>query len=195
VSAPESEPGHILAALLETLRARGVTETAVTGGLAFGAWVTPRHTKDFDLCAVVPEAAVEPLLARYDGVRVGPERIPSTIRLEFARWQVDLFVAKTAYDHERLRRAVAVAVLGVPTRVVTPEDLLIHKLIKLQDDQSKLLQDAADIDAILRTCALDQAYFDRWLPEAEARFLAEGRTLDSLELVARLRTLGRAQNR
>jgi hypothetical protein len=195
VSDPISSPGQVLAALLEVLRALGVTETALTGGLAFGAWVSPRHTKDFDLCAVVPEAAVDPLLARYDGMRVGPERIPSTIRLDFARWQVDLFVAKTAYDHECLRRAVSVSVLGLSTRVVAPEDLLIHKLIKLQDDQSKLLQDAADMEAILRTCSLDQAYFEHWLPEAEARFLAEARTLDSLEFIARLRTLGQARGR
>ncbi len=185
-----AEPREVLFALLKELQERGISEVAVTGGLALGAWVAPRFTKDFDLCAVVPESAVDPLLAQYDGIRVGPERIPSTIRFEFAGWPVDVFVAKTAYDRECLRRAVAVELFGAKVKVVTPEDLLIHKLIKLRDDKTKLLQDAADVQAILQTCAVSSTYLEAWLPPDEARFLSEAMSLDAASLVARLQTLG-----
>jgi hypothetical protein len=187
---PSAEPAEVLAGLLADLRRRGISETALTGGLALGAWVAPRYTKDFDLCALVPESAVDPLLAQFEGIRVGPERIPSMIRFEFAGWSVDVFVAKTGYDLECLRRAVEVDLLGTKVRVVTPEDLVIHKLIKLRDDKRKLLQDAADIQALLQTCPMDSSYFESWLPPDEARFLAQAKSLDAAGLVARLQALG-----
>lgn len=185
-----AEPAQVLTALLAELEQRGISETALTGGLALGAWVAPRYTKDFDLCAVVPESAVDPMLASHDGMRAGPERVPSTIRFEFAGWPVDIFVAKTAYDRECLRRSVEVDLLGTKVRVVTPEDLVIHKLIKLRDDKRKLLQDAADIQTLLQTFALDSGYFEAWLPVGEARLLSEAKSLDAASLVARLQLLG-----
>lgn len=75
--------------------------------------------------------------------------------------------------------------------VVTPEDLLVHKVVKLRSDRRRLLQDLADIRAILdaRGAALDWAYLDRWLPPVEADFLRSVLQLDDETLVRRL--LGR----
>ena len=111
--------------------------------------------------------------------------------MEFCGWPVDIFVAHTEYDDECLRRASPAEVLGVTVKVVRPEDLLIHKLIKLRDDKSKILQDAADIDAILSACALEAGYLERWLPTPEAQLLADAKHLDAPSLVARLQVLGK----
>lgn len=76
--------------LLNVLGSVGITSVALTGGVAFSYWVTPRHTDDFDLCGIVPQAAVEKLLSRYDGIRSGPERLPARIRFSVSDWSVDL---------------------------------------------------------------------------------------------------------
>lgn len=47
--------------------------------------------------------------------------------------------SKTPYDRECLSRAIPVEFAGVPARVVTAEDLLIHKMIKLRHDRRRML--------------------------------------------------------
>jgi hypothetical protein len=181
----------VLRQITEVLERYGVAQIALTGGLAFGVWATPRFTRDFDLCASVPEEAVDKLLARFDGIRVGPGRIPQLIRFSFGEWDVDLFVATTEYDRECLARAVSAEVVGLRIGVVTAEDLLIHKLIKLRDDKRKLLQDGADIRQILeaRGAELDHAHLRRWLPPEHAELLAQASHIDDAELVAALTRL------
>lgn len=41
------------------------------------------------------------------------------------------------------------AVDGIEVKVVTPEDLLIHKMLKLRTDRRRLLQDLADVRAVV----------------------------------------------
>lgn len=176
----------ILGAVAEALERRGIQEWAVTGALALGVWTRPRATADVDLCAVIPEQAIDPLLALHDGMRVGPERIPAIVRIRVSGWDVDLFAAKSEYDLECLRRAVPVELAGARVRVVTPEDLVLHKLHKLKDDKRKLLQDAADLRAIAeaRGDALDVGWLRRWLGPVDADHACRLSSLSDAELVA-----------
>lgn len=185
--APDS-PAAALAALVEMLRRRGIRNFALTGGLALGAWTAPRFTRDLDLCAVVPLEAVDPILALHDGVRFGSEEIPAVIRFRMLDWDVDVFSSKSAYDLACLERAVPTEVCGCPLRVVSPEDLIIHKLHKLKDDRRRLLQDAADLRslALARGDRLDQTYLRQWLPPADAELALGLASLDEAELVRRL---------
>lgn len=188
---PGDSPGDVLGSLVETLQANGISPVAVTGGIAFGVWVSPRYTRDFDLCAVVPDAAVDRILARYDGIRVGPERLPTIMRFSFRGWDVDLFVVHTAYDRECMNRAVGVEVFGARVKVVTAEDLLIHKLIKLRSDKRRLLQDASDIRALVEAqgAALEEAHLQKWLPATEWQIVSDLPDLDDEALVRRLKTV------
>ena len=101
---------------------------------------------------------------------------------------VDFFVAKSAYDRACLSRAVSVDLAGAPLRVVTAEDLLIHKLIKLRSDRRRILQDLADMRAIVvaRGAELDHAYLRTWLSADDAALLEAVRSLDDEALVQRV---------
>lgn len=133
------DPSELAAAILErvarVLRSHQVLDFAFTGGVAVGVWAAPRQTKDLDLCGSLPVEEVDRLLSLQDGIRSGPEELPDIVRFRVEDWDVDLFVSKGPYDHECLRRAIPVEVAGVPVRVVTAEDLLIHKMIKLRNDR------------------------------------------------------------
>lgn len=161
-------PRALLERIVGVLQSHKVHDAAFTGAVAVGVWAAPRQTKDLDLCGSLPSEEVDRLLALRDGIRSGAEALPDIVRFRVDDWDVDLFVSKGAYDRECLRRALAVEIDGVNVRVVTPEDLLLHKMIKLRHDRKRLLQDLADIRAVLETqgARLDWEYLRRWaLPE------------------------------
>ncbi|MGQ0505087.1 MAG: hypothetical protein ACT4TC_07170 [Myxococcaceae bacterium] len=182
----------VLAELLELLAQKGIAPVALTGGVAFGVWVTPRHTNDFDLCVVVSDTkSVDKLMARYDGHRTGPSEIPSIMSFSFRGWEVNLFVASGAYERCAIARAKNTTLLGLPVKVVAVEDLLIQKLIKLRSDKHKILQDAADIRALVDAYPdRDIAHLRSWLPADEATLLEEAGRITPAELVSRLEAVG-----
>lgn len=184
-----AEPAAALGALVEALAQFHVSAFALTGGIAFGVWVEPRHTQDFDLCARITRDAAERLAARFDGQPIGGGSVPSIVRFEVAGWQVDLFAALTAYDDECLARAERIELLGHVVPVVRPEDLILHKLLKLQDDKRRLAQDAADLTALLALDALDWGHLERWLPSVRGDFLHRGEPLPLDVLIRHLQAL------
>lgn len=75
--------------------------------------------------------------------------------------QVDLLIAKTAFETQVLQRAIPMEVGGVTLPVATLEDLIVYKLVA---DRTR---DREDIDAILRTQLrtgrkIDWAHIERW---------------------------------
>jgi hypothetical protein len=183
--------GEILAQVVRVLHAHRIADFAFTGGVAVGVWAEPRQTRDVDICGVLPADEVDRLLAIRDGMRTGPEELPDMVRFRVGDWDIDLFVSKDEYDRTCLGRAIAATVGGTEVRVVTAEDLLIHKMIKLRTDRRRLLQDLADLRAVIATQAdrIDWDYLRRWLPAADATFLDAVASSDDEELVRRL--LGR----
>ncbi len=69
-----------------------------------------------------------------------------------------------------------------------PEDLIIHKLTKLRSDRRRVLQDAADLRALLaaRRDQMDWAYLSKWLPAPDAELVREMDSLNDAQLVQRL---------
>lgn len=181
-------PSEAIGRLGRLLASLGIRDFAVTGSVALGVWAVPRETHDIDLCGELPPAAVEPLLALHDGMRAGPGELPDLVRFRVGDWDVDLFVSKGAYDRTCLERAIEVDVEGGKVKVVTAEDLLIHKLIKLRTDRRRLLQDLADIRSILdaRGDAIDWEYLRSWLPSEQSELLRSVTALDDEALVHRL---------
>ena len=179
--------GTVLARIVEVLRSHRVDECAFTGGVAVGVWARPRQTHDVDVCGVLPLDEVDRLLALRDGLRSGAEALPDMVRFRVGDWDVDLFVCKDAYDRICLQRAIATRVDGVEVRVVSAEDLLIHKMIKLRSDRRRLLQDLADIRSVVEAQAatLDWSHVRAWLPKEDADLLESVATLDDEALVRR----------
>lgn len=173
--------------LVRTLQSLEIRDFALTGGVAFGVWVEPRETRDLDVCGVLPPEAVEPLLALHDGMRVGASEIPDIVRFRVGEWDVDLFVAKTQEDRDCIARAPAVDIGGVVVRVVSPEDLVLHKMKKLRSDRRRILQDVADLRALFKCKpALDWAFMSARLPAADLDLLQSIRDLSDDELLERL---------
>lgn len=173
-----------LARLARLLGALGVEDFAITGAVALGFWIEPRTTRDIDVIGDLPPAALLPLLAHDDGMRVGPSEIPDIVRFRLVDWEVDLFVAKTEEDKECLRRASRVVVGAAEVPVVSPEDLVLHKMRKLRSDRRRVLQDIADVRALLlsRQEAFDWDYVRSRLPADEADLLVAIRDRSDDEL-------------
>lgn len=176
-----------LARLVRLFESLGIEQYALTGGIAFGIWAEPRETRDLDVTAVLPPGALLPLLARFDGMRVGASEIPDIVRFRLRDWDVDLFVAKTDEDLEILGRAVTVDIGGSSVRVVAVEDLIIHKLRKLHSDRRRVLRDAADLRALFeRHPQLDFSWIERHCDPADHDLLAAVRDASDEELLSRL---------
>jgi len=146
-----------------------------------GALATPRATKDVDFVVDVGEqtygALVRALSAR-GFVRATQVREPDDIVPDFEAFRdragrrIDLLFAKTAFEQSALERAETHAVYrDVTLPVVTPEDLIVYKLVAART------QDWADVEIVARTQrlagrTLDWAYVRHWCHEWEidARF-------------------------
>ena len=108
-----------------------------------------------------------------------------------AAWKAQLRQESHQRHLERpigVRLAAALALLLPRAGVVTPEDLLIHKMIKLRTDRRRLLQDLADIRAVAESQVdrLDWSYVRNWLPAEESAWLEDAARLDEETLVRRL---------
>lgn len=133
------------------------------GALAANRYrASPRLTQDVDLLLADAGPGLEPLeaAAREEGWevrRASPEG--ELIRLRHPHLGIaDLVIAGTDYQQEALRRAHEEPIgSGERVFVLSPEDVIIHKLI------AGRTQDLADIEAILAAeTPLDEPYVERW---------------------------------
>ncbi len=136
---------------------------ALMGGLVLSVWGRERATKDIDIIITAAEEGIENLM-RF--LRNLPFKIRSPLKrlgdslLIFVTYEdrltgfpvnVDLFIAQTEFQKESLRRAKAIEVLDRKLRVITPEDLILYKLlsprpIDIVDAQVLLEENIKDID-------------------------------------------------
>jgi predicted nucleotidyltransferase len=159
--------------LLEALASRGPAQLAVVGAVARNAWAPPRATTDLDIAVAADPAVLSELSEVLGGLgyqlvreqQVDPsEALPDILVFrsdQAALRQVDVLVAKTDFERQALERAVDVDLGGQTVRVVSPEDLIVYKLIAFRP------RDVEDIRAILRTQSrsernIDDAHVERW---------------------------------
>lgn len=166
-------------ALVRILEGRGV-EYAVLGAYARAAWGTERATKDVDLTARVPEDRfadmVEALaLAGFDRVRhprvpATDSSVPDLLNFQFRTAdrpdpvRIDVLVSKVEYQDLTLSRKIRGETSAVGCWLVSPEDLIIHKLIAHRG------KDLLDIEDVVATCrvkgrALHWTYIKKWAKE------------------------------
>ena len=135
---------------------------ALTGALAANRYrSSTRFTDDIDLLLADSGAGIDELerifvLAGWSVHRADPGG--DLIRLRHERYGVaDLLVSGTDYQRQALQHAVEETIDNEHIKVLTAEDVIIHKLI------AGLYQDMADIEAILETkLTLDQEYIENW---------------------------------
>lgn len=143
----------------------------LTGSVAAGYYAQPRMTRDIDLVIeVVPSdagrvaAAFTPEFAvSLDAIRAAIARqgLFNLIHVE-AVTKVDFVVRKDEpYRLEEFRRRRLVEIGGHPLWIVSPEDLVLSKLVWAKPSRSELqLRDVRQLLASVE--ALDMAYLNRW---------------------------------
>ena len=145
---------------LESLR----IDYAVVGGIANAIWGEPRATIDVDVTVSVSEpdvpAAISALTARFRSpVSDAPAFVQRTrvLPLDTAEGvRIDVIFALLPFELDAIRRAREVPASGRTIRVVTPEDLVLMKII------SDRPRDLADAEAIVRRRVreLDRGYLE-----------------------------------
>ena len=167
-------------AVLRTLRHVWLTlrplnvPVAVMGGLALAAWKHVRATQDVDLLLGIRQNDPSHLLQTLREADIRPKGDPPTTTLgqlemiqlvyeppeTYLDLQIDLFLAKSPYHHEALRRRVPIRLpdLDVEIAVLSCEDLILHKLL------AGRIIDRADAAALLRANgeSLDLGYLRHW---------------------------------
>ena len=155
----------------------------VMGGLALSAWGRVRATQDVDLSVSLDPEREHEFLDALRAAHFLPA-VPRAIighRLVTCRYlkstrglpvQVDLLIARGAYQRQALARAVTVPFGGLRLRVIAPEDLILHKLLADRPI------DHLDVQAVLEEQGgrLDRPYLTRWAKRlgVTSRLLARG---------------------
>lgn len=158
---------HVVAGLEES----GL-QYVVVGSTAAASWGVLRATRDIDVVTVVDVGAADFLtrLLANDDLYVPAEEAAEALRSSGSfnvlhprsGGKVDVFVrrADDAFTQSRLERRVSAAVLGVPTWVASPEDVVLAKLRWRLESRSEVQwRDCVEIAA---TQSLDRAYLSQW---------------------------------
>lgn len=149
-----------------------ITDYALVGGLALSAWVRPRTTKDVDLVIALSKkitwpkivSLIETELQRRVAVQKGTQRTHIKDKLSFVIGSIEVDVIGTkGFDlaTEAIKHAVTAKVFDKNVKVVTPEYLILLKLLPLSS------QDILDIKALIK-----KADIDRLLSMAEKHYLS-----------------------
>ena len=141
---------------------------ALLGGLAVQHWGEPRTTLDIDIIVLVPttdedgflRAVLQQFRPRLPDAFAFAKRSRILLVSTSSGIPVDLSLGIPGYEEEVLSRAVPVSFAGLtPVRVVSPEDLIVHKCV------AGRARDIEDIERVLvrQKVALDLRYIRKWL--------------------------------
>ena len=159
-------PAELAVALDDALE-RAEIPHAIGGAIAYGFWGNPRGTHDVDVNVfVLPEDAAAPIDAlaaigvRFDraaALRSACER--GDARGYYDDLPVDVFFVSIPLHESISLRTVEVELLGSRIRILSPEDLIVLKLLFFRG------KDIVDIERIVAVQgrSLDDRYVRRWL--------------------------------
>ena len=145
---------------------------AVMGGWAVRAHGLPRPTYDVDITVAFAREDLPSLFKRIDalGYDVGDQYVggwldavadmplfKASTFIEGRTLVADIFVAENEFQRSLIARRVRTEVDGLPAWLVTPEDLIVLKLV------ADRVRDRADVlDVLIMNPKLDQAYIESW---------------------------------
>lgn len=149
----------------------------LSGSMAFNVYSVPRMTQDIDLVLAIEESQVEAFHAAFAGDffiddlgtreevrRKGMFNLVHT----YTGTRLDCIVRKEGrYRQTEFERRVRLNVGGFEACVVSLEDLILSKLLWIQELQSEKQQ--ADIRQLLDTGKADPAYLDYWIRTLKIR--------------------------
>lgn len=146
----------------------------LSGSLAFNIYAIPRMTRDIDIVVALEDTNLERFLscfpndAYYVSHNAAREAINQQGMFNIIDYQsgfkLDVIVLKpTAYRQMEFQRRLKTDLLGFPAYVVQAEDLILSKLIWIQELQSE--RQTSDIQQLLTLETLDWNYLKYWATE------------------------------
>jgi hypothetical protein len=149
----------------------------LSGSIALSLYITPRATRDFDFVVHLQESDVERLMAFFkSGYYCDEDAVREAVRRKSmfniidhqSGYKADFVILKNSpFRQTEFNRRTRLEVFGKMVYVVTPEDLLLSKLIWIQDIQSAI--QAEDIKNLAALENISQAYILYWVKELDLR--------------------------
>jgi hypothetical protein len=144
----------------------------VTGSIASGVYGEPRYTNDIDVVADIELQHAQPLIAAFppdrfyvslDAIRGAiSHRGPFNIIDTASFLKVDVILPKASdFDRQRFARIqIWEAEEGLPVPLISPEDLVLAKLLFYEEGGSE--KHIRDITSLLRARQIDAQYVAAW---------------------------------
>jgi hypothetical protein len=143
----------------------------LSGSMAMSTYVSPRATRDFDFIIHLKPEGVNSFANNFqDGFYCDRDSIKEAVEgqnmfniIDHASgFKSDFVVLKNhPFRQEEFNRRIKIDFFGRSIFIVTPEDLLISKLIWIQDLQSALqIEDIKNLSAVKN---LDWSYIKGWV--------------------------------
>jgi hypothetical protein len=145
----------------------------LSGSVAMSVYIVPRATRDFDFVVNLTNEKI-PLLLEFfkTGYCCDESAIKEAVKRESifniidykSGFKADFIILKSiAYRQEEFRRKVLTDLFGLPLYIVSPEDLILSKLIWIQELQSGL--QIEDIRSLLSLDSIDMEYIYKWVKQ------------------------------
>jgi len=153
----------------------------VTGGLAVSVWGRVRSTLDIDIVLGIKRKDIESLVKIFQkdfyidakAVEMALLKNLSFNVIDFeTNTKIDFYVVgNDDYEEERFRRKIIKDILGLKVSVISPEDLILIKLLwyKNSDSRSHL----EDAESILKISPVDLEYLKKWAKKQDTLGILE----------------------
>jgi len=162
----------------------------VTGGMAVSVWGRVRYTADIDIVVELLEKNIDSLAKELlnvdkdvyvseDAMREALER-----KGEFnfvhpqSQLKVDFWVAKDIFNKQEIKRGVVKEIDGKKVIFVSPEDLILSKLLWYQ--QSESTRQLEDVESVFRISKVDMGYIKE-ISERQGTINILNKLLESLK--------------
>lgn len=144
----------------------------ITGGMAVSVWGRPRYTADIDIVVeILPKninSLAKKLLSIGKDVYVSKKAMNDALERkgEFnfihpqSQLKVDFWVIKNEFNKQEIKRGISKDIFGYKINFVSPEDLILSKLLWHKDSESS--RQLEDIRSVLKISKVDKKYLKTW---------------------------------
>ena len=151
------------------------------GGIAVSVWGNPRATYDIDIVAQIDIEKIKDILKIFHKNNFGyDEKKPlksiqnlQFITLTYPRKKnkifIDLFIVRGDYFQEALKRKRIVKIFDLKIPVISPEDLILYKLLSRRERD---MDDIRDILSLQKR-NIDIHYLKKWAEELGVKAFLE----------------------
>jgi hypothetical protein len=143
----------------------------LSGSMAMSTYTVPRFTRDFDFIVHLKKENIDLLLEQFsEGYYCDEDAVKEAIATKTmfniidhkSGYKADFMILKDEpYRQVEFDRRIKVVFLNMSLYIVSPEDLLISKLLWIQEIQGNLQTE--DIKALAELPQMDWDYIKHWI--------------------------------